>query len=175
MFLRSPFPRQGQHTHFFKHTLQSLSISGLCALSVVRSPGLGSGLGHLATSHNSRCPPASHPDIPVPSVPGNSSAVLHGTGTATSSSPSQKHSSAGMGNQPLSVHAVSGPWEACRHHHWTRCGVEVLEQAEGPGLQDPEPKPHEVPSTPPRQSARTTGSPGPANLYRDRRENLLSH
>lgn len=30
MFLRPPFPQQGHHMHFFKHTAKSLSFSGLC-------------------------------------------------------------------------------------------------------------------------------------------------
>lgn len=31
MFPRPPFPWQGHHMHFFKHTVKSLSISGLCS------------------------------------------------------------------------------------------------------------------------------------------------
>lgn len=84
-----------------------------------------------APGNFSRQLPASHLDIPVPSAPPLSrelpcSAPQYWYGhPLPSTSPSQKHFSAGMGNKLLSVYAVSGPRQTCRHYHQTRCDVEV--------------------------------------------------
>lgn len=138
-----------------------------------RSPGLGSGPGIWALlTTTSISPGHSHTFCPASllGIPLQCPLVL------LQLTPPQKHFSAGMGNQLLSVYAVSGPWETCRHYHWTRCGVEVCwsgNKVQACRTLSHWVKPHKVLSTHPKQSASTTGSPGPTKLHRGKRDNLL--